>query len=247
MGSKEFLDLLSYVEIALCIVALCFLIFRGLWRQYWALGTLLLVRALSGIISSLTVHLSGKSLDKHLAYQIYFYVYWTTIAIECLLTFLILYCALRLVLNPLRRLQRLGSRIFSVITIFCIAIAAFIPSATSIYGVRYLVGAVSQLQLVQDAAVFGLLLFMLFAARALGLSYRSIVVAVTVGLGTLAAMDMVRIIWFTHHPQAYSQFNMANAIARTVVAGLWALCLALPEPPRRDVKFAADSALARWN
>ena len=247
MNSNEFLQLLNYAGIILCVVALCLLIVRGQWRQYWALGTLLFVRAFSGLLVSVALLSSGKSIEKHLAYQIYFYVYWTAFAIEAVLALLILYGALRLVLTPLRGLQSLGSRIFCGIAFFCAVLAASVPFGPNINGTRYLVAVVTQLQRMQAILTLCLLLFVLSVARAVGLSYRNSVLAVTVGLGTLAVMDLVSNIWLVHNPKMYQQYNVANAVAATVVVGLWAVYLALPERGRRTVDLPADSLLARWN
>jgi hypothetical protein len=247
MNSSELMQLLNYSEIILCVVALCFLFVRRQWRQYWALGMFLLVRAAYDLLISVALLLLSKGMvEKHLVFQIYFYAYWAAFAIEAVLALFILYGALGLVLRPLRGLQRLGSRIFCGIAIFCAAMAAIVPFAPGINGFRYLAATITQLQRLQDFLTLCLVLFVLSVARAMGLSYRSTVLVVTVGLGILAAMDLVRTTgWLTHHPEEYLQYNVASAIAATVVLGFWAVHLALPERGRRTVDLPDDSLLAR--
>ncbi len=247
MSSEGLLHLLTYTEIILSIVALYFLIFRGHWRLYWALGMLLLVRATTGLFLSLVLHLSGKAIQKHLAYQIYFYVYWVTFAIEILLTLLALYGAFRVVLEPLQGLQRLGSRIFRGIAIVGFALAVLISFGPHIDGSHFLIAAITQLQSTLALFTLCLVLYVFSVMRAVGLSYRNTVFAVTMGLGILAAKELVVTSVLTHSPQMFPQYNVVNGVVAVAVTGLWAVYLALSEPGRRTVELPANSLLARWN
>jgi hypothetical protein len=247
MSSNELLHLLPYAEIILCVVALYFLIFRGHWRLYWALGMLLLVRATTGLVLLLVSHSSEKAIEKHLAYQIYFYVYWGALAVEILLTLLVLYSVFRVVLEPFRGLQRLGSRIFCGIAILCFALAVFTSFGPHLDGRHLLVAAITQLQNTLALFTICLVLYVFGFTRDVGLSYRGTVFGVTAGLGILAAMELVVTGWLAHSPQMFQQFNFVNAIVVAAVMGLWAAYLALPERGRRTVELPANSLLARWN
>ena len=247
MSSTELLHLLPYAEIILCLVALYFLISRGHWQLYWALGMLLLVRVTTSLFLLLILHLSGNAIEKHLAYQIYFYVYWGAFAIEVLLTLLVLYDAFRVVLEPFRGLQRLGSRIFCGIAVLCFALAVFISFGPHIDGSRLLIAAITQLQGTLDFFTLCVVLYIFGVMRAVGLSYRSTVFGVTMGLGILAAKELVVTSVLTHNPQMFQQSNVVNGVVAVAVAGLWAVYLALSEPGRRTVELPANSYLARWN
>jgi hypothetical protein len=230
MSSTQLLDLVTYTEIILCIVAIYFLISRGHWRLYWALGTLLIVRATTSLVLLLVVHLSDKAIERHLAYQIYFYVYWGTYALESLLTLLVLYGALRVVLEPLPALQRLGSRIFCGIAIVCFPLAVFISIGPHLNGTHFLVAAITQLQ--STLAVLTLCLILLLCVlnltRTVELSYFSTVFGVIVGLGILAAMELVVAGWLSHSPQMFRQLNFTNALVTAAVMGLWVIYLRFP-------------------
>jgi hypothetical protein len=40
------------MEVVLCIAAVCAIVFRKQWSDYWALGTWLTVRGTSGLVSA---------------------------------------------------------------------------------------------------------------------------------------------------------------------------------------------------
>jgi hypothetical protein len=208
---------------------------------------LLLVRATTGLSLLLVIRSSGNAIEKHLAYQIYFYVYWGAFAIEILLSLLVLYGVFRVVLEPLPGLQRLGSRIFFGIAILCFALAVLTSFGPHLNGSRLLVAAITQLQGTLYLFTLCLVLYVFGVTRAVGLSYRNTVFGVTVGLGILAAKELVVTSVLTHSPQMFQQSNVVNGVVAAAVTGLWTVYLALSEPGRRTVELPANSLLARWN
>jgi hypothetical protein len=248
MSSAEFLKISNDAEIVFCVVALCLLIFHGHWRRYWALGMFLLVRASSGILMSLLTQSSYLGANRQDAYRTYFYVYWTAYAVEAVLALLVIYAAFRLALTPLRGLQRFAGRVFGAIAIVCIAVTTLTAfSRPQLTGFESIIAAITQLQRTQSMLTLCLALSVLGVSRAVGLSYRSTVFGITLGLGNLAGLNILLNSPFALHPQNYWQYGVLNAATVIAAFGLWTVYLALPERDVQPVDLPANSLLARWN
>ncbi len=129
---------LGYTEIVLCVAALCFLVFRRQWRDYWALGSFLAVRAISDIALSLIWFEAGHRLPHSAGraayFNLYFYIYWTAYLTESILGLVILYSIFRLTTAPLQGLQRLGMRVLAALAVISVLLAvgsAFAPHMSS--------------------------------------------------------------------------------------------------------------------
>jgi hypothetical protein len=241
------LDSLGYLEFVLCVVALCFLLIRRQWRDYWALGLFLAVRVASNICLKLILYEASRGVARHTAYRIYFYVYWCAFAIESILAIVIIFSILRLTMAPLRGLQILGTLMFCSAAVTSVAVAlrsAFLPNMT---GTKYLVAAISQLQRTESLITLCLLLFVCIAIRPMGLSYHSRVFGVSLGLGLLAINDLVESAWLVHHPQMHTFYNLVNAFVFCAALAIWAAYFALREPRRREIAISPTSTLYRWN
>jgi hypothetical protein len=163
------------------------------------------------------------------------------------LTLLVLYGVFRVVLEPFPGLQRLGSRIFRGIAILCFALAVFTSLGPHLNGRSLLIAAITQLQSTLAVFTLCLVLCVFGLTRTVGLSYRNTVFGVTLGLGILAAKELVVSSVLTHNARMFQQSNVVNGVVAVAVTGLWAVYLALPEPGRGTVELPASSLLARWN
>lgn len=239
-------QVLGFVEIAICVVAFCVLAGSRVWRDYWALGAFVVVRVLSnGTLLSLR-HLVPY-LGRSAAYRIYFNVYWPSFAVESVLAVLILYGVLRAAMAPLKGLQIVGSLVFGVATAISVAVSLWICFGLGphIAGAGMIVAVVSQLQRTLSMLVLCLLVFLTFAMRALGLSYRSRAFGVSLGLGIMATNDLVQASWLMFHPQMSVAYSVFNGVLFCAILSLWTVYFALPEPGRTEL--AGDSPVRRWN
>ena len=103
------------------------------------------------------------------AYDIYFFVYWISFALESVVALIVVYSVFRLAMAPLKGLQTLGMLVFKWAAAISVAVAlgsVFVPNMT---GMKYLVAAISQLQRTQSILTLCLLLFVCFAIRPMGL------------------------------------------------------------------------------
>ena len=238
------LALLGYSEIVICLAALCFLVVKRQWRDYWALGSFLAVRVVSNITLTLLTHFVDH-LGRHTAFRDYFYVYWVAFAIESVLALFIVYGIFRLTMEPLKGLQRLGTILFCVVAGVSVVLAvgsAFAPYGN---GTRTLIAAISQLQRTQSILTLCMLLFVFFVMRPTGISGGSKIFGVGLGLGVLAINDLVESAWLTSNPYMAGAFSLINGVVFCTILVLWTAYFARPEPERKEIDFR--SPLLRWN
>lgn len=247
MTSISFLGALGYLEIFMCVTALCVLIGKKQWTDYAALGGFLVVRTASDIILTCLNKAAFHLLDFKTAYNIYFYVYWISFAVESVLALLIVYGVFKLAMAPLKGLQTLGMLVFKWAAGISVAVAlgnAFAPHMT---GTTYFMAAISQLQRTQSILTLCLLLFVCFAIRPMGLSYSSRIFGVSLGLGFMATNDLVQSAWLVFNPNMATACSLINGVVICVILAIWTAYFALPEPKRRIIVLPTTSPFLRWN
>jgi hypothetical protein len=242
---------LGYLEIVLCAAAVCAIVARKQWSDYWALGTWLAVRGVSGAVSAVLytmVRMPSHPISKPQAYNIYMAVYWPSYAMESIVGLVVVYSVFRLAMAPLKGLQTLGTLVFKWAAGISVAVAlgsAFGPDTTS--SAQYITQAISQLQRTQGILTLCLLLFVCFAIRPMGLSYASRIFGVSLGLGMLAAYDFVQSAWLILHPKMTTGHNLVDGFVICAVLATWTAYFVIPEPKRRLIVLPTTSPFLRWN
>jgi hypothetical protein len=228
------------------------LVTKKQWADYAALGSFLTVRVVSDVVLT-ALHnyfAAAGSQTSPLGYRLYtayFLVYWSSFAVECVLALLIVYGLFRLAMAPLKGLQTLGMLVFKWAAGISVAVAlgsAFTPGMT---GMKYLMAAISQLQRTQSILTLCLLLFVTFAIRPMGLSYKSRIFGVSLGLGILSTNDLVQSAWLAFNPNMATAYNYVNGFVICLVLATWGSYFALPEPKRRMIVLPTTSPFLRWN
>jgi hypothetical protein len=243
--------LLGYMEIILCVAAVCVIVGRKQWSDYWALGTWLAVRGSSGAISAVVFSLArmpSHPISRMVAYNIYMGAYWISFAVESILALVVVYSVFRLAMAPLKGLQTLGTLVFKWAAGISVAVAlgsAFGPETKT--GAEYLMAALSQLQRTQGILTLCLLLFVCFAIRPMGLSYASRIFGVSLGLGVLATNDFVQSAWLIFKPQMHTVYDLINGVVICAVLATWTAYFVIPEPRRRLIVLPTTSPFLRWN
>ena len=235
---------LGYSEIVICLAALCILVVKRQWKNYWALGSFLAVRFASDVSLTVINHFLNR-VDRITAYRAYFYVYWTAFAIESVLALFIVYGIFRLTMEPLKGLQRLGTILFCVVAGISVALAMGSAFGPHMNGMRYLMAAVSHLQRTQSMLTLGMLLFVFLAMRPTGISGGSKIFGVGLGMGVLAISDLVRSGFAFRPHMGYLMVNLINSVVICAILLLWTAYFALPEPERLEIDDR--SRLLRWN
>jgi hypothetical protein len=244
---RSLLQLFGYLEPVLCGMLIYFLVRNKAARQFGYLVALLGVRFACSAICLPLLSLCGQGIEKHLAYQIYFYVYWVSYALEAIFSLLVIYSIFKLAMAPLKGLQSLGMLVFRWVAAISVAVAIGVAVTPHLSGITFLVSMITQLQQTSSILTLCLLLFVCFAIRPMGLSYRSRIFGVSFGLGLLATINLVNSAWIAHNPNMYSSFSLVNGLAVALTLLTWSAYFAFPEPKRRIIVLPTTSPFLRWN
>ena len=169
MDARSFVHLLSYLEPVFCAFVLAALIRSGSLRKFPSLAALLSVRLVSSLVCIGVVNLSGKGIEKHLAYKIYFSTYWSSYAIEAILSLVVIYSIFKLAMAPLKGLETLGMLVFRWAAAISVAVSIGMAIDPHLSGMKFMVAIVTQLQQTSSILTLCLLLFVCFAIRPMGL------------------------------------------------------------------------------
>ncbi len=235
----------TYLEPLLCIAGIVFLLRSRAARDYVYLLALLSVRFASDLILLSVIHL--HAISDHLCYRIYFYTYWGSYAAEAILSLLVIYSIFKLSMAPLQGLQSLGMLIFRWVAVISVAVSVGVAIAPQHTGMEFVVGLVSQIQQTSSVLTLCLLLFVCFAIRPMGLSHRSRIFGVSLGLGIMAAVSLVDAAWLSHNLNMQSTINVINGVAMCATLFIWSAYFAIPEPKRRLIVLPTTSPFLRWN
>lgn len=241
------LSQLQYLEPILCGILIFFLVRSKATRQYGYLVALMAIRLACSLICLPVIYFSDRGIEKHLAYQIYFYVYWASYAFESILSLLIIYSIFRLAMAPLEGLRTLGMLVFRWVAAISVAVSIGVTLTPQLSRINFMVAAITQLQQTSSILTLCLLLFVCFAIRPMGLSYRSRIFGVSLGLGVLATVNLVNAAWFTHFASMYAITSLVNGLAVGLTLLIWSAYFAFPEPKRRIIVLPTTSPFLRWN
>jgi len=240
---------LEFSEPVLCLLALAAILYSRSAKQYGFLAILLASKVL--FVAAQWFVLTQESTlfrDSRVAYQYDFYIYWSGFAVNSVLMLVVICSMYRLAMAPLKGLHTLGMLVFKWVAGISVLVAlgsAFAPHITT---VNYLVAFVAQMQRTQSILILCLLLFVCFAIRPMGLSYRSRIFGVSLGLGVMATTDMVQSAW-VHNVSSdmYGLFSIISTGAVCLTFATWAAYFTLPEPKRRLITLPTTSPFLRWN
>jgi hypothetical protein len=238
---------LQYVEPIVCGLLVYFLVRAKAVRQFVYLFALLCVRLVCSFICIPLNTFGGHGIERHLAYQLYFYVYWTSFALEAILSLLVIYGIFRLAMAPLKGLQTLGMLVFRWVAAISVAVAIGVAVSPHQSGIHFMTQMITQLQQTSSILTLCLLLFVCFAIRPMGLTFRSRIFGVSLGLGFLATINLVNSAWIAHSPNMYSLFSVVNGLAVVLTLLTWSAYFAFPEPKRRIIVLPTTSPFLRWN
>jgi len=249
MSAIELKALLEYCDPALCLVALASILLSKSLKQYGALAIFLASRVL--FIATQWVVINKNDLlfpSARVAYRYDFYIYWIGFAFSSILMLVVICSMYRLAMAPLKGLHTLGMLVFKWVAAISVLVAlgsAFAPHITT---VSYIVNFVAQMQRTQSILVLCLLLFVCFAIRPMGLSYRSRIFGVSLGLGVMATTDMIQSAWVHNvNSDMYGVFSVITTSAVCLTFATWTVYFALPEPKRRLITLPTTSPFLRWN
>jgi hypothetical protein len=148
---------------------------------------------------------------------------------------------------PLKGLQTLGILVFRWVAAISTAVAIGVALTPHLSGLKFMVSMVTQLQQTSSILTLCLLLFVCFAIRPMGLSYRSRIFGVSLGLGLMATVSLVDSAWLSHNSNMYSTINIINGVVMCLTLCTWSAYFSFPEPKRRMIVLPTTSPFLRWN
>ena len=238
---------LEYIEPILCGMLIFFLVRNKAARQFSYLFALLCVRLGCSLICLPLLYFCSRGIEKHLAYQVYFYVYWASYALEATLSLLVIYSIFKLAMAPLKGLQTLGMLVFRWVAAISIAVAIGVAISPHQSSVDFMTAMITQLQQTSSILTLCLLLFVCFAIRPMGLSFRSRIFGISLGLGFLATISLVNSAWLARYGNMFSTISLINGLAVGLTLLTWSAYFAFPEPKRRIIVLPTTSPFLRWN
>lgn len=245
---------LSIAECAVCFGVLGFMLYRRMWRGFGPLLGLVAVRALSGsILIPLLFFRKDLGLEIHVAYRIYFYTSWISNTAFALLLIATIYHVYNEAMRPLQGLQRIGRIIFRWVAVVSIAVSIAIAAgphgAASGGYMNTIAAAASQIQQGVFVLTLCLLLFVCFAIRPLGLTFRSRIFGVALGLGVTATTYLVQAAWLSTvgARSLYSPIYLVGTVGSLIAVCVWGTYFILPEPERRMILLPTTSPFFTWN
>jgi hypothetical protein len=244
---QSLLEYFGYLEPIFCGMLIYFMVRSKVARQFGYLTALLCVRLACSVICLPLLYFCARGIEKHLAYQTYFYVYWVSYALEAVLSLLVIYSIFKLAMAPLKGLQTLGMLVFRWVAAISVAVAIGVAVTPHLTGIKFMTAMITQLQQTSSILTLCLLLFVCFAIRPMGLSFRSRIFGISLGLGVLATVNLVNSAWISHYATIYSLFSLINGLAVGMTLLVWSAYFAFPEPKRRIIVLPTTSPFLRWN
>lgn len=254
MSTHMWLRDLSVAECAMCFVVLGILLYGRQWRHFGPLMGLVTVRAIAAsILIPLLFFRREIGIEVHLAYKVYFYTSWISALAEGLLIIGIIYHVYNEAMRPMQGLQRIGRIIFRWVAVVSIALSITIAvgphSATGGGWVGSIAAAAGQVQQGVSVLTLCLLLFVCLAIRPLGLTFRSRIFGIALGLGVMTTAFLVQAAWFaTVGAQSlYSPIYLVGTVGSLISVCIWGTYFALPEPERKMILLPTTSPFFTWN
>lgn len=251
MTTKALLEIALFVEGSLCLTVLLVMLLRRALTSFPQLGLYLAVQTLMVSISvSLLYFRRALHLDVPHAYLAYFLTYWIYSALTFVLHVAVVYAVFAEAMRPMSGLHSAGKIVFRWVAVVSGLVACALVAGPGTFSSREgFAFVVSHLQQGVSVLTLCLLVFVCFAVRPLGLTFRSHLFGVSLGLGVLATTSLVQAAWFTvaRSQSLYSPVALFSAVGTCLAMTVWGTYFALPEPKRRMILLPTTSPFFFWN
>jgi hypothetical protein len=255
MTTEVILKYSDVAFVAICLGIVVIMARKHLVREFPLLAALLSIQAIGESITiAILFFRQSLGIEIHAAYKVFFYSHWLSLAIECVLRILIIYSVFSLAMKPLQGLHQIGKVIFRWVAAVSVMVSGAIAIGphfvSSGYSTTMVITRLTE-QIEQGISVLTLclLLFVCFSTKPLGLTYRSRLFGITLGLGVMATVSLILSAWFssTGAHSLYSPIYLFGAVGSTAALSIWAVYFILPEPERKLILLPTTSPFFFWN
>jgi hypothetical protein len=246
-------NLLEYAMFAETFVALSTLALMGqkrLLKTFKFVGIYLAIFAgENAITTAMLFFRKDLGFSKLVGYNVVFYTRWVSIFLLAGLSILIIQSVFSLAMNPMKGLHRVGKLIFRWIFAVSALVSIGIAISPHVGTLAYFVYVASHLHQATSVLTLCLLLFVCFSIRQLGLTYRSHIFGVSLGMGVISTVSLIESAWFnTSAAQSlYSPIYLFGALGSCAALLVWGTYFALPEPAPKMVLLPTTSPYFLWN
>jgi hypothetical protein len=247
---KHVVQCVDIAELCACIAVLCVMCMKGLHRQFPFLASVIATKALNEIICiPLMFYRKSLGIDIDVAYRTYFATTWVTFFLQSALYVAVLYQVYSLAMKPLGGLRRAGTIIFRWVALVSILFSLSLAIGPHIASRSYLDLLAERIQQGLGILTLCLLLFVCFASRPLGMTYRSRTFGTALGLGILSTMSFVEAAWYTSSGShsIYSPIYLVGSCGWLLASTVWCMYFVMPEPEARMVLLPTTSPFFLWN
>lgn len=250
MDTKILLEYSIFANLIIGIGVLAVMSRKRLVRQFGFLAAFLVANTLECAISiSILFFRKDLGISKVVAYEIYLVSHWALMFIEYGLMVMIIYSVFRQAMKPLEGLHRAGKIVFRWVGGVALALSIGIALGPHATGSIYVATLAGQAQQGISVLILCLLLFVCFSTRYLGLTYRSHIFGISLGLGVYATVSLVESAWISNSigQTVYSPVFAFAALGACAGMLVWGTYFAMPEPERKMILLPTTSPFFLWN
>lgn len=220
---------------------------KELHRRFPAMGSYLALRCAS--MPCLLTLLYLQSLPtghESTFFPMYFYSYWAVYVASAVLIYFVCLEIFRSALAPYAGLTHLGIVVFRWTTLVSLIVS--LSTVTFTHRDVMLIPALA-LALMRSVSILQVLLlaFLCLCMNTLRLSLRELTFGLALGFGLMAANDFITSALWNPHLGLNAPLQYVNQTGVLCVLATWVVYSLLPEPIRKPVVLAPNSAIYRWN
>lgn len=251
MAIKALLEAALFLQIGMGLTVLGVILFRGANEIFPQLAWLLGANALeNGISLAIMFFRKRLHLSMDVAYPVLFYSTWIFSAVSCLLRILIIYSVFAEAMRPMSGLHQAGKIVFRWVAVVSGLVAFALVAGPGVFTSLNAFGQVfGHLQQGVCVLTLCILVFVCFAVRPLGLTFRSHLFGVSLGLGVMATVELVQAAWMvtTNGQSLYSPVYLFSSLGFCASLAIWGTYFAAPEPARKMILLPTTSPFFFWN
>ena len=251
MSTRDLLRLSLFLQTGMTVWVLLTFVLRKAHRIYPHLGLLLGAEALAvSVTLALLFFRKALHLGLDFAYLAYFWTTWLSCGTFLVLRILIVYSVFTEAMRPMSGLHQAGKIVFRWVGVVSALVALALVAGPGVFSsVESWLSILSRLQQGVSVLTLCLLVFVCFAVRPLGLTFRSHLFGVSLGLGIAASVELLQAAWQVTR-QATSVFSSVyifSSIGFCVALAVWGVYFTLPEPERKMILLPTTSPFFFWN
>ncbi len=236
---------MNALELVLSMAALLLLVRSRSLRVYWPM---LFVAAWHFLPDSALLALrTSRWFSAQTSYSTYFYTYWISYALAALSAVFLTYTIFEEALRPLKGLKQLGSIIYQWTAAVSLALALSVFLSTDARSRNSMVAATIQMERSSAVIVLSLITFVGLAIRPLGLSVRSRIFGLSIGLAFITLFTLLDSGSIFRQHDIFSTAGLLDTSASCAALAIWVYYFYVPEPKRRFILLPTTSPFHTWN